>query len=89
MSLNVNTNAGSAKLCSGFTDRTGGTSGYSAGDQIKRNTDSSITTDKIEDVGPGDSGTLTANISNTLSASITLTSDVNNASFGGPRSFRQ
>ena len=83
MSLNVNTNAGSAKLCSGFTDRTGGTSGYSAGDQIKRNTDSSITTDKIEDVGPGDSGTLTANISNTLSASITLTSDVNNASFGG------
>ena len=83
MSLNVNTNAGSAKLCSGFTDRTGGTSGYSAGDSIKRNTDGSITTDKINDVGPGDSGTLTANISNTLSASITLTSDVNNASFGG------
>lgn len=83
LAVNVNTNAGTRRLCVGFTDRTGGTSGYSAGDQIKRNTDSSITTDKIEDVGPGDSGTLTANISNTLSASITLTSDVNNASFGG------
>ena len=56
MALNVNTNAGSRRLCAGFTDRTGGTSGYSAGDTIKRNTDGSITTDKIEDIGPGDSG---------------------------------
>ena len=56
LALTVNTNAGSRRLCSGFTDRTGGTSGYSAGDTIKRNTDGSITTDKIEDIGPGDSG---------------------------------
>ena len=56
LALTVNTNAGSRRLCSGFTDRTGGTSGINAGDTVKRNTDGSITTNKIEDIGPGDSG---------------------------------
>ena len=56
LALTVNTNAGTRRLCSGFTDRTGGTSGLSAGSQVKRNTDGSITTNKIHDIGPGDSG---------------------------------
>ena len=73
LALNVNVNAGTARLCTGFTDRTGGTSGYSAGDSIKRNTDGSITTDKIEDVGPGDSGTI--NIKMSLNSYDVTTND--------------
>ncbi len=83
LAVNVLTNGGTRRLCVGFTDRTGGTSGYSAGDQIKRNTDSSITTDKIHDVGPGDTGSLVGIISDTLSTSTTLTSDINSASVNG------
>ena len=83
LAVNVLTNGGTRRLCVGFTDRTGGTSGYSAGDQLKRNTDSSITTDKIQDVGPGDSGSLVGIISDTLSTSTTLTSDINSASVNG------
>ena len=63
LALTVNTNAGTRRLCSGFTDRTGGTSGLSAGSQVKRNTDGSITTNKIEDIGPGDSGEIQVKIS--------------------------
>ena len=79
--VNVLTNAGTRKLCVGFTDRTGGTSGYVAGDSIKRNTDGTISTDKIEDVGPGDSGEVSAKISSaTYDVSTTLTSDINSIS---------
>ena len=63
LALTVNTNAGTRRLCSGFTDRTGGTSGLSAGDSVKRNTDGSITTNKIEDIGPGDSGEINIQMS--------------------------
>tara|TARA_R110002049_G_scaffold208249_1_gene378728 strand:- start:118 stop:2433 length:2316 start_codon:yes stop_codon:yes gene_type:complete len=83
LAVNVLTDGGTQRLCVGFTDRTGGTSGYSAGDQLKRNTDSSITTDKIQDVGPGDSGSLVGIISDTLSTSTTLTSSINSASVNG------
>ena len=79
--VNVLTNAGTRKLCVGFTDRTGGTSGYVAGDSIKRNTDGTISTDKIQDVGPGDSGVVSAKISSaTYDVSTTLTSDINSVS---------
>ena len=82
--LVVNTNAGTARLCTGFTDRTGGTSGYSAGDSIKRNTDGSITTDKIEDVGPGDSGTITVKMSvNSYDVTTTMASGTQVLDFMG------
>ena len=82
--LVVNTNAGTARLCTGFTDRTGGTSGYSAGDSIKRNTDGSITTQKIEDVGPGDSGVIEINMStNSYNVSTTMASGTQAVNFMG------
>ena len=79
--VNVLTNQGTARLCVGFTDRTGGTSGYVSGYSIKRNTDGSISTDKIQDVGPGDSGQVSAKISSaTYDVSTTMTSDINSVS---------
>ena len=84
LALNVNVNAGTARLCTGFTDRTGGTSGYSAGDSIKRNTDGSITTDKIEDVGPGDSGTINIKMSlNSYDVTTTMASGTQQLNFMG------
>ena len=82
--LTVNVNSGTARLCSGFTDRTGGTSGYSAGDSIKRNTDGSITTDKIEDVGPGDSGVIDIQMStNSYNVTTTMASGTQAVNFMG------
>ena len=79
--VNVLTNEGTERLCVGFTDRTGGTSGLVAGSTVKRNTDGSISTDKIQDVGPGDSGQVSAKISSaTYDVSTTMTSDVNSVS---------
>ena len=84
MSLIVNTNAGTARLCTGFTDRTGGTSPYSAGDSILRNTDGSITTDKINDVGPGDSGTINVKMSvNSYDVTTTMASGTQILDFMG------
>ncbi len=82
--LVVDTNGGTRRLCVGFTDRTGGTSGYSAGDNIKRNTDGSITTNKIEDVGPGDSGGIAIKISeNTYDVTTTMASGTQVVDFMG------
>ena len=52
--------AGVGRLCQGFTptNNTGG-SAPSAGTQYTRNTDSTITSNYITDVGPGDAGTVT------------------------------
>ena len=63
LALTVTTNDVARRLCSGFTDRTGGTSGLVAGDSVKRNTDGSITTNKLDDIGPGDSGEIQVKIS--------------------------
>lgn len=84
MSLTVNTNGGTRRLCTGFTDRTGGTSGYQAGDQIKRNTDGSITTNKISDIGPGDSGEIEVKISeNSYGVSTTMATGTQVVDFQG------
>ena len=82
LAVSVSTNNGTARLCTGFTDRTGGTSGYSAGDSIKRNTDGSVTTDKIHDIGPGDTGTV-RQLMYGSTVSVGLTSGTDSYSFNG------
>ena len=84
LALTVNTNAGTRRLCTGFTDRTGGTSGITAGDSVKRNTDGSITTNKIEDIGPGDSGEISIKISeNSYSVTTNMASGTQVVDFMG------
>ena len=84
LALTVNTNAGTRRLCSGFTDRTGGTSGLSAGSQVKRNTDGSITTNKIDDIGPGDSGQIDIQMSqNSYNVTTTMASGTQAVNFQG------
>ena len=82
LAVSVSTNASTARLCTGFTDRTGGTSGYSAGDSIKRNTDGSVTTTKIHDIGPGDSGTVRQLLFGST-VSVSLNSGTNSYDFNG------
>ena len=60
LALSLTGTAGVGRLCQGFTptNNTGG-SAPSAGTQYTRNTDSTITSNYITDVGPGDAGTVT------------------------------
>ena len=86
--LTITTNAGTARLCVGFTDRTGGTSGYNAGDSIKRNTDGRISTNKINDIGPGDSGDIVVKMSqNSYDVSTNLAEGIQSVDFMGLRDY--
>jgi len=60
LSFTLTGTAGVARLCQGFTptNNTGGSAPV-AGTQYTRNTDSTITSNYITDVGPGDAGTVT------------------------------
>ena len=60
LSFTLTGTAGVARLCAGFTptNNTGGSAPV-AGTQYTRNTDSTITSNYITDVGPGDAGTVT------------------------------
>ena len=60
LSFTLTGTAGVARLCGGFTatNNTGGSAPV-AGTQYTRNTDSTITSNPITDIGPDDSGTVT------------------------------
>jgi len=60
LALSLTGTAGVGRLCQGFTptNNTGGSAPV-AGTQYTRNTDSTITSNYITDVGPGDAGTVT------------------------------
>ena len=60
------------------TNNTGGSAPL-AGSQYARNTDSTITTNYINDVGPGDSGTVTGFVNAVSVGTTTLDTGVNNA----------
>ena len=83
LSLSIQTNAGSRRLCAGFTptNNTGGSAPV-AGTQYARNTDSTVSTGTINDVGPGDNGTVTGFVNATNVGSITLDTNVNNGTNG-------
>ena len=61
LSLSLTGTNGTRYLCQGFTptNNTGGTA-PSAGSGYTRNSDGTITSNIIHDVGPGDNGTVTA-----------------------------
>ena len=75
--------AGNGRLCQGFTptNNTGG-SAPSAGTQYTRNTDSTITSNYITDVGPGDAGTVTGFVNAVGVGTTTLDTGINNATSG-------
>ena len=83
LSLSIQTNAGSRRLCSGFTavNNTGGSSPV-AGTQYARNTDSTVSTATINDVGPGDNGTVIGYVNAVGVGTITLDTNNNNGTDG-------
>jgi hypothetical protein len=83
LSLSLTGTAGVGRLCQGFTptNNTGG-SAPSAGTQYTRNTDSTITTNYINDVGPGDAGTVTGKVNAVGVGTTTLDTGTNNAISG-------
>ena len=83
LSLSLTGTAGNGRLCAGFTptNNTGGAA-PSAGTQYTRNTDSTITTNYINDVGPGDNGTVTGFVNAVGVGTTTLDTNTNNATSG-------
>ena len=72
------------RLCAGFTptNNTGG-SAPSAGSQYARNTDSTVSTGSyINDVAPGDNGTVTGFVNAASVGSISLDTNTNNGTNG-------
>ena len=60
LTLSLTGTAGNGRLCQGFspTNNTSGALTPTAGTQYTRNTDSTITSNYIDDIGPGDNGTV-------------------------------
>ena len=83
LALSLTGTAGVARLCAGFTptNNTGGAA-PSAGTQYTRNTDSTITTNYINDIGPGDAGTVTGFVNAVGVGTTTLDTGINNATSG-------
>ena len=83
LSLSIQTNAGNRRLCAGFTptNNTGGSAPV-AGTQYARNTDSTVSTATINDVGPGDNGTVIGYVNAVGVGTITLDTNVNNGTNG-------
>ena len=84
LSLSLTGTAGVGRLCQGFTptNNTSGALTPTAGTQYTRNTDSTITSNYINDVGPGDNGTVTGTVNGTSVGSITLDTNINNGTNG-------
>ena len=84
LSLSLTGTAGNGRLCQGFTptNNTSGALTPAAGTQYTRNTDSTITSNYINDVGPGDNGTVVGSVNGTSVGSITLDTNINNGTNG-------
>ena len=82
-SVSLTGTAGNGRLCQGFTptNNTGG-SAPSAGTQYTRNTDSTITTNYLNDYGPGDNGTVTGFVNAVGVGTISLDTNINNGTSG-------
>ena len=84
LSVSLTGTAGNGRLCQGFTptNNTGGSAPV-AGTQYTRNTDSTITSNYINDVGPGDNGTVVGTVNAGAVGNITFDTNVNNGVNGG------
>ncbi len=83
LSFTLTGTAGVGRLCAGFTpvNNTGGSAPV-AGTQYTRNTDSTITSNYITDVGPGDSGTVTGFVNAVGVGTTSLSTGSNNGTYG-------
>ena len=83
LSFTLTGTAGVARLCAGFTptNNTGGSAPV-AGTQYTRNTDSTITSNYITDVGPGDAGTVTGFVNAVGVGTAALSVGVNDGTYG-------
>ena len=83
LALSLTGTSGNGRLCQGFTptNNTGGAA-PNAGSGYLRNTDSTITSNIIHDVGPGDNGTVTAYVNAVGVGTSTLDTGTNNATSG-------
>jgi len=83
LSFTLTGTAGVARLCTGFTptNNTGGSAPV-AGTQYTRNTDSTITSNYITDVGPGDAGTVTGFVNAVGVGTTTLSVGDNAGTYG-------
>ena len=79
LSFTLTGTAGNARLCQGFTptNNTGGSAPV-AGTQYTRNTDSTISSNFINDVGPGDVGTVKGFVNAVGVGTTTLTTGIDN-----------
>ena len=84
LTLSLTGTTGTRYLCQGFTptNNTGGAA-PNAGSGYLRNVDSTITSNIIHDVGPGDNGTVVGNINGSSVGSITFDTNTNNGTNGG------
>jgi len=75
---------GFGKLCAGFTptNNTNGDLTPSAGTQYSRNTDSTVTSEYITEYGPGDAGTVTGFVNSVGVGTTTLSTGVNDGTYG-------
>lgn len=77
----INTAGNSPMLALGVTDNA--SSGISAGSAVVRITTSSVSTNVFNDVGPGESGIVSALINNAVAGTKTLTGTADNGSYNG------
>lgn len=78
-----NTVGSSPLLCTGVVDRSGGGSGYTAGNPVSRITDAGVSSFAFNDVGPGDNGTLQVLINGAMQTRHTLSGVGDNGSYFG------
>ena len=84
LAFSLQSTQGTAYLCQGFTPTNNtGDAAPTAGQGYTRNTDSTITSSYINDVGPGDNGTVVGNINGSSVGSITFDTNTNNGTNGG------
>jgi len=78
---------GVARLCSGFTitNNTGGSPSPTAGTQLSRNTDNTVTSNYLTEYGPGDTGTVTGFVNSVGVGTTTLSTGSNNGLYDSLR----
>ena len=84
--LTVSNAAGSVPhLALGFTDNSQGGHALAAGSPVTRITDTGVASNVFQDVGPGDSGTITLAINDAAVGSVTLDGSEDNGTYAGLR----
>ena len=81
--MTVTSSGSSPRVCSGaIPDNTAGGSLGSPGDAVTRRTSSTVSTNTIQDSGPGNTGTITAYVNNSADGAITFTTGDDSATNG-------